>query len=153
MQCLKVGVLRKGEKASVDSLLAEFLRECSEGDIGAFAVFVGIVKGRVEGGEVHALSYTVIEDLAAKSMERIAREIAEKYGLKGVAIYHYEGELPPGELSLLVAVAGYSRANVFPALQEAVERVKKEVPVFKLEKRSDGEYWIIGDSQRVRRVK
>lgn len=153
MECIKVGVLGKGEGISVDSMLAEFLKECSEGDIGAFAVFVGVVKGKVEDKEVNALGYTVIRDLAVKAMERIAMEVADKYGLKGVAIYHYEGELSPGELSLLVAVAGYSRSNVFPALKEAVERVKEEVPVFKLEKRSDGEYWIIGDTRKIKKAK
>ncbi len=43
------------------------------------------------------------------------------------------GEFSAGEDMVYVLVAGSHRHNVFPVLQEAVEKYKKEVPIFKKE--------------------
>lgn len=36
-------------------------------------------------------------------------------------------------------------------LSRILERVKAEPPIFKLEKRDDGEYYVIGEGRRVKR--
>jgi len=119
---------------------------------GAVVLFIGIVKGLVEDNrEVYELEYTGIKDLAIKTMEKIAREEAEKYKLSQVTIWHKLGTLKPGEITLVIAVLAENRREAFRATQEILERVKREVPIFKLEKRSDGEFWIIGDGVRVKR--
>jgi molybdopterin synthase catalytic subunit len=50
-----------------------------------------------------------------------------------VQIHHFTGEFELGEDLVYVLVAGSHRTNVFPVLQEAVERYKKEAPIFKKE--------------------
>ena len=50
-----------------------------------------------------------------------------------------------------VFVAANNRVRAFEVLREVVERVKHEVPIFKLEIRSDGEFWVLGDGKRVKR--
>ena len=44
---------------------------------------------------------------------------------------------------MIVAVSGKSRKNVFPALEDIVEKVKKEALIWKKETLEDGKsYWI-----------
>ena len=62
-------------------------------------------------------------------------------------IHHFLGEFDVGEDLVYVLVAGSHRQNVFPVLAEAVERYKKEAPIFKKEyviseKGTRKEYWI-----------
>lgn len=50
-----------------------------------------------------------------------------------VQIHHLLGEFKVGEDLVYVLVAGEHRQQVFPVLEEAVERYKREAPVFKKE--------------------
>jgi molybdopterin synthase catalytic subunit len=64
-----------------------------------------------------------------------------------VQIHHLVGTFEIGEELVYVAVAGGHRSNVFPVLQEAVERYKHEVPIFKKEYITDKKgaskaYWV-----------
>jgi len=43
------------------------------------------------------------------------------------------------------------RREALETLSRVLERVKAEPPIFKLEKRDDGEYYIIGESRRVKK--
>ncbi|MEM4691399.1 MAG: molybdenum cofactor biosynthesis protein MoaE, partial [Desulfurococcaceae archaeon] len=61
------------------------------------------------------------------------------------------GNLKPGEPTVYMAVASISRKEALETASRVRERIKKEVPIFKLEKRVDGEYWVIGDGIRVSR--
>ena len=118
---------------------------------GAAVVFTGFVKGRVEEVDVYELEYTTIKETALKQMEKIAMEEGEKYGLRAVVIWHYTGKLKPSNVTIVIATLAPTRSGAFDAARIILERVKKEVPIFKLEKRSDGEYWIIGDHRRYSR--
>ncbi|MGB9827462.1 MAG: molybdenum cofactor biosynthesis protein MoaE [Thermosphaera sp.] len=153
MVFVSVKILDKEEPLALDSIMSELAKADPDHYVGGVGLFIGLVKGDVNGSTVFSLEYSAIKDMAERVMSQIAYEIAEKYGLQGILIYHRVGELKPGELTLVIAVAGKSRVNVMPALAEALERVKKEVPVFKLEHRCDGDYWIVGDSTRIPREK
>ncbi len=67
-------------------------------------------------------------------MEKICKDLKKtKKGIIDVQIHHFTGEFEIGEDLVYVLVAGGHRENVFPVLQEAVERYKKEAPIFKKE--------------------
>lgn len=138
------------ESLNPGTLLADFLDSLPE-EVGAVAVFIGRVKGRVEGRRVESLMYEVVEPSSSQSLERIAREELEKNNLLAVSIYHKKGVAVPGEPVLFIAVASKSREEAVSGLRSTLERVKHEAYVWKLEKREDGEYWIIGDGKRVPR--
>ncbi|MEM4879193.1 MAG: molybdenum cofactor biosynthesis protein MoaE [Desulfurococcaceae archaeon] len=148
MMFIETAILSQGESIKLDELIQRILNNTRKEEIGGIAVFIGIVKGIVDNTRVIELDYSMIEDMALRNMENIAREEASKHDILGVVIYHRVGSLKPGEIALLVIVAGRSRKNVLPALSSIVERIKHEIPVFKLEKRVDGEYWVIGDGER-----
>ena len=111
---------------------------------GALASFFGIVRGETHQKEpVQCLSFEAYNEIVERSFARITQEIKEKYGVLEVFIHHVTGGVNVGDLIMAVLVLGSSRKSVFPALQEAVERVKKEAPIWKKETLQNGESrWI-----------
>lgn len=149
---IDVRILDKSEQLDLNSLVNTMLK--LDEHCGAITLFIGLVKGLVEGDKkVYELEYTIVKNVALKIMEKIAREEAEKYKLSHVVIWHRIGSLKPGEVTIVIAVLAENRKSSFAAAEEILERVKSEVPIFKLEKRSDGEYWVIGSELRVKREK
>lgn len=136
-----------------DVMLDKIVDEIASESVGAIAIFVGVVKGVVDGYKVYELVYDAYEPYALKVLEKIAREESEKHRLNSVQIYHRVGSAKPGQKTLVVAVSASSRREALEGLRTILERVKHEPPIYKLEVREDGEYWIIGDGKRVPRVR
>ena len=138
------------DRVEPQKLLDAFLSSLGD-EVGAVAVFIGRVKGSVDGKRVRELEYEVMEPQATEALARIWSEEVEKHSLSTACIYHKKGVATPGEPVLFIAVASKGRREALSALMEILERVKHEAFVWKLEKREDGDYWILGDARRVRR--
>jgi len=117
--------------------------------VGAMALFVGVVRGETKRGEsVKSLRLEAYEEKADETLEKICTDLKKtKKGIADVQIHHFTGEFELGEDLVYVLVAGGHRQNVFPVLQEAVERYKNEAPIFKKEiikdKRGKAKaYWV-----------
>ena len=136
---------------SLDLLVRELAEEWGREGYGAVCMFIGVVKGRVEGKEVKSLEYEAYEPYSSEILRRIAEE-EEGGEIAEVRIYHAVGALRPGDISLVISVVGLSREVAIEKLRKVLERVKHEVPIFKLERREDGDYWVIGDGKRERRA-
>ena len=99
--------------------------------IGAHDIFLGQVRAdEIEGKTVRAIEYTAYEAMAIEKISEIREDAFEKYSLSCMHIYHSLGEVPVGEICLFVFVSSPHRKEVFEALHEVVERIKKELPVF-----------------------
>ncbi len=141
---IEVGILEKGQDLDINGIMKR-LGMTSE-RVGGIAVFLGIVRGVNLGEKVEMLKYEHSSELAENVLARIAREEAERFNLYGVAIYHYVGDLKPGDKTIFVAVAGETRRNVYPALERIVDRVKHEAPIWKVEHHEGGKrVFILGD--------
>jgi molybdopterin synthase catalytic subunit len=105
---------------------------------GATVLFVGRVRGEHRGRAVTGIRYHAYRPLAAQRLAAIAAELeAAEPGL-AVAIHHRLGELAVGEASVVVAVGAPHRDAAWRASRQAVERLKREVPIWKLERYADG---------------
>lgn len=101
---------------------------------GAMATFVGVVRGENSNGEkVQKLKLEAYEDKANEILTSICDSLKKKAGIVDVQVHHLLGEFNVGEDIVYVLVAGSHRRNVFLVLEEAVERYKKEAPIFKKE--------------------
>jgi len=115
---------------------------------GAIALFVGVVRGEtLKGEQVQKLELEAYEEKANEVLVNICRDLKNREGIVDVQIHHLLGEFCVGQDLVYVLVAGSHRKNVFPVLEEAVDRYKKEVPIFKKEYIIDekGEttgYWV-----------
>jgi molybdopterin synthase catalytic subunit len=111
---------------------------------GAVATFVGLVRDHdpsVEGTVTH-LEYSAHPD-AAETLVRIVTEVERDHGAV-LALTHRTGTLAVGEVAIVAAAASAHRAEAFAACREAVERVKKELPVWKREHLADGSHTWVG---------
>ena len=101
---------------------------------GAIALFIGVARGHtLEGEKVEKLELEAYEEKADEVLKNICEDLKKKSGIVDVQIHHLLGEFDVGEDLVYVMVAGSHRKQVFPVLEEAVERYKKEAPIFKKE--------------------
>ena len=109
---------------------------------GAIVVFLGTVRERARGRQVLALEYEAYAPAAEKMMDRIADEIAARWGIDRVAMVHRTGRLGVGEASVVIAVSAAHRGEAFAACAYAIERLKEIVPIWKKERYADGAVWV-----------
>ncbi len=105
---------------------------------GATVLFVGTVRDRHEGRSVVGIDYTAYERMAGAALERIVAELEAGDDGLALAVVHRIGSLAVGEASLVIAAAAPRRDAAFAAARSALERVKREVPIWKLERYRDG---------------
>ncbi|MEM3640884.1 MAG: molybdenum cofactor biosynthesis protein MoaE [Candidatus Bathyarchaeia archaeon] len=129
-----VKAIHEKGKFSLQDLI-EGLRNAEEFHrIGAVALFIGVVRGETSKGErVKKLEIEAYEEKANSVVSSICTDLKKRKGIIDVQIHHMLGEFDVGEDLVYVLVAGSHRKDVFPVLEEAVERYKKEVPIFKKE--------------------
>ncbi|MBW3069890.1 molybdenum cofactor biosynthesis protein MoaE [Actinomyces sp. 594] len=104
---------------------------------GAVATFDGRVRNHDGGRGVRAIRYSA-HPSANEVLTAIATEIADREGLRALAVAHRVGELAVGETALAVAVSADHRAAAFGAVHDIVEEVKARLPVWKQQIFSDG---------------
>jgi len=139
-----VGLHRKGE-IEMGQILEDFQRHPAYHEAGAIASFIGVVRGdpvRESKAKVTRLEYEAYSEVALKRLGEIRDSIKKQDGVIEVSIHHVIDTLNVGEPSLFVAVLGKHRQDVFPALSEAVELVKKNVPIWKKEFTTEDSYWV-----------
>ena len=115
---------------------------------GAVITFEGTVRNHTRGRATLYLDYECYESMAIKMMVRIAREIAASHHVERVAMVHRLGRMLIGETSVAVVVTAPHRRQAFEAALEAIDRLKKAVPIWKKEVFEDGEVWVEGEGGR-----
>ena len=77
--------------------------------------------------------------MAAKKMQALLEELGARDGVGSIHCVHRLGEVPIGEASVVVVVSAPHRGPAFEIARELMDRLKKEVPIFKKEELADGE--------------
>jgi len=128
-----VGVHAKGAVSLLNTLT--FVKDKPDfNKAGALAMFIGVVRGETTKGEkVKKLELEAYEEQANQIIDNICKDLKKEKDIIDVQIHHFLGSFEVGEDLVYVLVAGAHRQNVFPVLEKAVERYKKEVPIFKKE--------------------
>jgi molybdopterin synthase catalytic subunit/molybdopterin converting factor small subunit len=136
-----------GRSIDPESFLRELI-EHVDSEVGAAVVYFGIVKGQVGHRKVEELVYEHHEE-TRRILEKIAHDASVKDGIKYVLIQHSIGSFKPGDIVFSVGILGTGRKNTIETLKEVVERVKHEALIWKIEKRDDGIFWVVGDGERI----
>jgi len=113
-----------------DFLPAGGLRPVAPG-CGAVVEFAGVVRGEESGEEIGALDYEAYEAMARGEMERLLRELTAEFACESVAVRHRVGRVSVGEASIVVRVEAKHRAEAFGMLAEFMNRLKRDVPIWK----------------------
>jgi len=112
-------------------------------ECGGIGIFIGTVRNHHEGKAVKALKYTAYAPVSEKMIRQIEQEIQQKFAVAYVRVIHRIGALNIGEKAIIAIAYAAHRREAFSACEEAVERVKHEVPVWK------EEFYLDGTSQYV----
>ncbi|MEM8996146.1 MAG: molybdenum cofactor biosynthesis protein MoaE, partial [Acidobacteriota bacterium] len=122
--------------------LAAAERSVARPDCGAVLLFVGAVRNHHRGRGVALLTYSAYDSMARRQIQRICRELEDASADAQrvyVTIVHRLGDVPVGEPSVVIAVASPHRDAAYDASRTALERLKKEVPIWKREHYADGD--------------
>jgi molybdopterin synthase catalytic subunit len=129
----RAGVHQKGTFSLLD-MIKDAKKKPDFKKAGAITLFIGVVREETKKGEkVEKLELEAYEEKANQTLEKICNDLRKKPGVTDVQIHHMLGEFNPGEDLVYVLVAGSHRQNIFPVLEQAVERYKSEAPIFKKE--------------------
>ena len=109
---------------------------------GAVVTFTGTVRDHARGQTVTSLDYEAYAPAAEKMLARIGEEIADRWGIVHVAIWHRTGLLTVGEASVVIALSSPHRGEAFAACQYAIARLKQIVPIWKKEQYAGGASWV-----------
>ena len=88
---------------------------------------------------VEKIDYSAYRSMAETVLERIVDDLEAGAERLRVAIVHRIGEVPVGEASVVIAAASPHRAEAYEASRLALERLKREAPIWKREHYADGE--------------
>lgn len=98
---------------------------------GAVVEFAGLVRAHEDGAAIAGLDYEAYEAMARSEMERIARELEVAHPCHSIEVMHRIGRVPVGEASILVRVEAKHRAEAFGMLSAFMDRLKRDVPIWK----------------------
>lgn len=98
---------------------------------GAVTVFEGRVRPLEEGRTIRGLEYEAYEPMAANTLQAIGEELVQKFGLLGMFIEHGKGLILVGQCSFRLQVAGQHRRETLEAMSEFIDRLKRDVPIWK----------------------
>jgi len=105
---------------------------------GASSLFVGTVREVNVGKRVLSIDYEAYEPMAERELAAVAHEVAARHQGARVAIEHRLGTLGLGEASVAIAVSHPHRGPAIAACAEAIELLKRRVPIWKREHFADG---------------
>jgi molybdopterin converting factor subunit 1 len=108
---------------------------------GGVVTFTGTVRDQTRGRRVVRLEYEAYREMAEKKLAQIGGAVAAEHGVE-VAIVHRVGVLAPGDAAVVIACAAPHRTAAFRACEACIERLKKDVPIWKREVFEDGSEWV-----------
>lgn len=120
-------------------------REMQSAGDGAVVTFEGVVRNNSNGRATSYLEYEAYEDMALAEMRRIGEEIAATFAIGKIGMVHRLGRLEIGEASVAVVTAAPHRRAAFEAALAGIDRLKREVPIWKKEIFADGAEWVEGE--------
>jgi len=124
----------------IDQVEASPLAERS----GAIATFTGRVriKDDPDDDRTERLAFEKYEGVADERMATISDELTDREGVFEVLMHHRVGVMGPGEDIVFVVVLAGHREEAFQTVEDGINRLKDEVPIFKKETTEADEFWL-----------
>jgi len=101
-------------------------------EAGAVVRFEGRVRADEQGRAIRALVYEAYQPMAERQMEKILRELGARHPCFSVRVHHRIGEVRVGEIAVVVEALAAHRAEAFALATGFMDRLKQEVPIWKM---------------------
>jgi molybdopterin synthase catalytic subunit len=119
-------------------------REGDYPECGGICTFEGVVRDHHNGRKVSSLVYEAYEPMAERELERLIAELQTEWPSCHVRVLHRLGHLQIGDAAVAIVVFAPHRLEAFRACEAMIDRIKKCVPIWKMEFYADGgEDWVI----------
>ena len=127
-----------------EKLITEVTASPGAARSGAIATFTGRVRARDDPDDDRTthLAFETYADVAAERLDAIAAELTDRDGVFEVALHHRTGVIEAGEDIVFVVVLAGHRAEAFRAVEDGINRLKDEVPIFKKETTESEAFWV-----------
>ncbi|MFO7833405.1 MAG: molybdopterin synthase [Halohasta sp.] len=111
---------------------------------GAIATFTGRVRAKDDPDDdrTERLSFEKYEGVAEQRLDAIRQDLTAREGVFEVLFHHRVGRVDDGEDIVFVVVLAGHRREAFRAVEDGIDRLKDEVPIFKKESTTDGDFWL-----------
>ncbi|MCD2198779.1 molybdopterin synthase [Halobacterium sp. KA-4] len=125
------------------SLVADLKRSPRADYSGAIATFTGRVRALEDEDDewTESLTFEKYDAVAAERTAAIREELEARDGVLDVRLHHRIGRIEAGEDIVFVAVLAGHRGEAFDAVEDGIDRLKAEVPIFKKEVTVEDEFW------------
>jgi molybdopterin synthase catalytic subunit len=129
---------------TLESLVASVKRSSNAEYAGAISTFTGRVRAKedADGERTRFREFEKYEGLAERRMRSIESELEERAGVLDVLLHHRTGRIPDGEDIVFVVVLAGHRDEAFRAVEDGIDRLKEEVPLFKKEVTEEDTFWV-----------
>lgn len=145
-------ILAQPDRVTLDALIKKIQENPKIRESGSIGTFTGIVRELDANIKTTYLEFEKYEPAASEGLAKIREDLMQKEGILDVLIHHKVGRIEPGEDIVYIVIASAHRTELFPALSEAIERIKADVPIWKKEFTLEGEFWVhdkeIADKER-----
>ncbi len=135
-------VMAQPEYVTLDYLIAKARRSPRYKEAGAIGTFTGLVRELSGKERTEALEFESFDSVAAERIKAIEDDLRKRMGILEAYIYHKTGRIEAGEDIVFIVILSGHREELFPALKDAIERVKAEVPIWKKEVTVGGDFWV-----------
>lgn len=131
------------DRETVGSLVRRVKESEDSPKAGAVSTFTGRVREEnIDEARTTRLEYEKYDSVADERMDGIASDLEARDGVYEVEMYHETGVVPAEEDVVHVVVLAGHRQEAFRAVEDGINRLKDEVPIFKKEVTEDGEFWV-----------
>ena len=111
-------------------------------DLGGIDVFIGTVRNSTKGKVVVRLEFEAYEPMAISEINKIVKQVFDKWPVQKVLVHHRVGVLEVGEVPVVIVVGAAHRDAAFDACRYIIDTLKQTVPIWKKEVFEDGEIWV-----------
>ena len=128
---------------TLHSLVARVKRSSDQDKAGAIATFTGRVRqlDHPEDVPTEQLEFEKYDGVAEEKMAALREELEAREGVYEVRLHHKTGVVEAGEDIVHVVVLAGHRTEAFATVEDGINRLKAEVPLFKKEVTVDEEFW------------
>jgi molybdopterin synthase catalytic subunit len=128
---------------TLGSLVARVKRSGDSDRAGAIATFTGRVRERDDPGDVATeyLEFEKYDGVAGEKLATIREDLEAREGVFEAALHHRTGVVEAGEDIVFVVILAGHRREAFRAVEDGIDRLKEEVPLFKKEVTVEDAVW------------
>ena len=128
---------------TLGSLVARVKHSADEEYSGAIATFTGRVRAKEHEDDdpTEYLEFERYDAVAEQQLATIKRELESREKVYEVLLHHRTGAVDAGEDIVFVVVLAGHREQAFRTVEDGINRLKAEVPLFKKEVTVSDEFW------------